>query len=108
MAPKRMYRAVAWGVYFVFSPSCEPNRGDVRAAPVPPAPAAAPVTEVAPTDRVDAPTPKAALAALRAEWLITMPVEGFRDARVTVPQGATEPRPVVVALHGAGDRPEWA
>jgi len=27
---------------------------------------------------------------------------------VTVPQGATEARPVVVALHGAGDRPEWA
>jgi predicted esterase len=35
-------------------------------------------------------------------------VTGFRDARVSVPLGATEPRPMVVALHGAGDRPEWA
>jgi hypothetical protein len=29
-------------------------------------------------------------------------------AFVSVPQGATEPRPVMVAVHGAGDRPEWA
>jgi len=34
-------------------------------------------------------------------------VEGFRDAVVSVPGGATEPRPVVVALHGNFDRPEW-
>lgn len=36
-----------------------------------------------------------------------MPVEGFRDAVVSVPRGAREPRPVVVALHGNYDRPEW-
>ena len=34
-------------------------------------------------------------------------VEGFRDAVVSIPVGATEPRPVVVALHGNFDRPEW-
>jgi len=50
-----------------------------------------------------------ALSPLQAEsWLIELPVEGFRDARVSVPLGAREMRPVVVALHGAGDRPEWA
>jgi predicted esterase len=27
---------------------------------------------------------------------------------VSVPLGATEPRPVMVGMHGAGDRPEWA
>ncbi len=49
------------------------------------------------------------LPALHAEsWLIELPVEGFRHARVSVPLGAREARPVVVALHGAGDRPEWA
>ncbi len=32
---------------------------------------------------------------------------GFGDASVTVPQGAKEPRPVVVVLHGNMDRPEW-
>ena len=38
---------------------------------------------------------------------VSLPVEGFRDAVVSVPLGATEPRPVVVALHGNFDRPEW-
>jgi len=27
---------------------------------------------------------------------------------VSVPNGAREPRPIMVALHGGGDRPEWA
>jgi hypothetical protein len=31
-----------------------------------------------------------------------------RAAFVSVPLGATEPRPVMVGMHGAGDRPEWA
>ncbi len=50
-----------------------------------------------------------ALAPLAAEnWLVTLPTEGFDDAVVAVPLGATEPRPVVVALHGIQDRAEWA
>jgi hypothetical protein len=49
------------------------------------------------------------LSPLVAEsWLIPLPVEGFRPAQVSVPLGARERRPIVVALHGAGDRPEWA
>ena len=39
--------------------------------------------------------------------LVSLPVAGFRDAIVSVPPGATEARPVVVALHGNFDRPEW-
>ncbi len=39
--------------------------------------------------------------------LAALSVTGFRDAIVSVPTSATEPRPVVVALHGNFDRPEW-
>jgi predicted esterase len=49
------------------------------------------------------------LPPLHAEsWLVELPLDGYRAARVSVPLGATDPRPIVVALHGAGDRPEWA
>jgi predicted esterase len=34
-------------------------------------------------------------------------VEGFNAAVVAVPVAAQEPRPVVLALHGNYDRPEW-
>jgi hypothetical protein len=39
--------------------------------------------------------------------LLPLAVAGFRDAMVSVPTGATQPRPVVLALHGNFDRPEW-
>jgi pimeloyl-ACP methyl ester carboxylesterase len=35
-------------------------------------------------------------------------VETVDDVKVSVPLGATEPRPLIVAAHGACDRPEWA
>jgi poly(3-hydroxybutyrate) depolymerase len=38
---------------------------------------------------------------------ITLPVPRHRDAVVSVPLGATSKRPVLVVVHGAGDRPEW-
>jgi predicted esterase len=38
---------------------------------------------------------------------IKLPVSGFRDAIVSVPVGATSLRPVLIALHGNFDRPEW-
>jgi len=40
-------------------------------------------------------------------WLVELPVEGFESAAVAVPLGAIEPRPVLIALHGGADRPEW-
>jgi predicted esterase len=43
-----------------------------------------------------------------AEWLEHFKLEGGDEASVTVPLGATTPRPVLIAVHGAGDRPEWA
>jgi hypothetical protein len=49
------------------------------------------------------------LPPLTAEsWLVTLPVPVKRAAVVSVPLGATEPRPVVLGVQGAGDRPEWA
>jgi predicted esterase len=55
-------------------------------------------------------TPRSRLAPLAANWLEALELddEKLGPASVSVPVGATEPRPVVVALHGHGDRPEWA
>ncbi|HEY5955923.1 MAG TPA: hypothetical protein VIV60_05195 [Polyangiaceae bacterium] len=39
--------------------------------------------------------------------LVALEVPGFLDAIVAVPLGTTSPRPVVLALHGNFDRPEW-
>ena len=39
--------------------------------------------------------------------LLPLPVPGFGEAVVSVPLGARTPRPVVIALHGNYDRPEW-
>jgi predicted esterase len=39
--------------------------------------------------------------------MMPLPVEGFRDAVVSLPLGTTARRPVVIALHGNYDRPEW-
>lgn len=48
-----------------------------------------------------------ALPALQGAWLERL---GSEQAPVVVtpPLGAVEPRPLVVGVHGAGDRPEWA
>lgn len=34
-------------------------------------------------------------------------VSSFPEAVVSVPNGATSPRPTIVVLHGSGDRPDW-
>jgi pimeloyl-ACP methyl ester carboxylesterase len=36
-----------------------------------------------------------------------LPVAGHPDAWISLPTGATGKRPVVVLIHGAGDRPDW-
>ena len=60
--------------------------------------------------------PRAVVAASAAQagavragsWLVALDVDGFGKAALAVPLGANEPRQVVIALHGAADRPEWA
>jgi pimeloyl-ACP methyl ester carboxylesterase len=43
-----------------------------------------------------------------AGWLVELRDGERIDGYVSVPEGARERRPLVVALHGGGDRPEWA
>ncbi len=45
--------------------------------------------------------------ALSGEPVVALEVAGFRAAVLAVPIGSTRARPVVVALHGNFDRPEW-
>ncbi len=50
----------------------------------------------------------AALAPIPPDPLFTnLPIPGFPEAVVSVPNGATSPRPVIIVLHGSGDRPDW-
>ncbi len=70
--------------------------------------------DVAPPRPVAAPAPPAEPARVEPEvrGLVSAPVvelevPGFRPATLVVPSGATSKRPVVVALHGNFDRPEW-
>ena len=42
-----------------------------------------------------------------AGFFEALPVAGHPDAWMSLPTGATGPRPVVVMIHGAGDRPDW-
>lgn len=69
--------------------------GDARAvaAPVVSASASAPTT------------PSSLLVPLVGEWLEVLP-DGA--GYVSPPTGATTKRPIVVAVHGAGDRPDWS
>lgn len=65
-------------------------------------------TAALPTDagpEADAPIADAGAAPLTAPWLerLDLPKNGL--AYVTPPLGATEPRPVIVAVHGAMDNP---
>jgi predicted esterase len=51
--------------------------------------------------------PPARLMPLAGMAMVDLPVPGFLPAVVSVPVGATSARPIVVALHGNFDRPEW-
>jgi poly(3-hydroxybutyrate) depolymerase len=49
-----------------------------------------------------------ALAPIPPQPLFTnLGVASFPEAVVSVPNGATSPRPVIIVLHGSGDRPDW-
>jgi predicted esterase len=93
---------------FVSLAAC--SRSHEPALAVSTAPSIAPaVTSDAGTDASDASDASTGLRPLtEAEWLEHFKLEGGDEASVTVPLGATTPRPILVAVHGAGDRPEWA
>ena len=48
-----------------------------------------------------------AASALGDDPLVALEVPGFRPAIVSVPVSTKRPRPIVLALHGNYDRPEW-
>lgn len=52
--------------------------------------------------------PRALAPLTDAAWLESLPMPAGHAVFVSVPLGATGPRPVMVGMHGAGDRPEWA
>lgn len=53
--------------------------------------------------------PKASLPPLAASsWLVPVETPGFGSALAALPLGARSPRPLLIAIHGDHDRPEWA
>ncbi len=42
-----------------------------------------------------------------ADTVVRLPLEGFPEAVVSLPTGAGDRRPIVIAAHGNYDRPEW-
>jgi hypothetical protein len=60
---------------------------------------------IIPTATAHVPT---ALSPLGGVWLENVRLDDGSDAFVSVPVGATTARPIVVAIHGAVDRPDWA
>ena len=90
--------------------SCRTPREPREHAAEPAAPSAVTSLSARPADTAGdvPPPPPPGLEPLGADApIVDLPVEGFRDAVVSVPLGAKEKRPVMVALHGNYDRPEW-
>lgn len=50
----------------------------------------------------------ALLEPLDGPWIRELPLTGGRKTFVAVPAGARHPLPLLVAVHGAGDRADWA
>lgn len=72
-----------------------------------PEPSPRTVATTAPVATEAAPPPKARPTLTADAPLARLPVEGFGDAIVSLPLGAHGKRPVVIAVHGNYDRPEW-
>jgi dienelactone hydrolase len=87
--------------------SCDRSRGSAPSTTAPntqPTPSTiAPVpSSVVSETEIDAGPPH-----LESAPLLSLAVAGFGDAIVSVPVGTTRKRPVLVAVHGNYDRPEW-
>lgn len=77
--------------------------------PASPAPPEPPPVDPPPQDL---PSPPARCAGAlpplsAASPFVALPVPRHHPAVVSLPLGATSPRPLLVVAHGAGDRPEW-
>ena len=101
--------------------SCRPPTADSQQTSTEPAePVASPSSDEAlapptsepvappPSEPTPVPDPEPGLSPLSLGGeFIDFDVPGFEPAVISVPAGATEPRPVVVATHGNYDTPEW-
>ena len=70
-------------------------------------PASAPTPALAPSAPSSAP-PVGLPPLFGVAWIEHLELEGGHEAYVCPPIGAREPRPLIVAVHGAGDRAEWS
>jgi predicted esterase len=67
-----------------------------------------PVPVHAPVPAPASPEPQGELPPLQGDWLERIELPDHQLIFVAPPVGARAPRPIVVAVHGAGDRPDWA
>ena len=74
----------------------------------PPPEPLAPAATALPAAPPDAPDSSASLPPLSGDWISRWSLPSGSVVYVTRPQGATGPRPVILAAHGAEDRPDWA
>ena len=80
--------------------SCrQPTHSDGSAQSTSPAPAASVLA---------APLPSGLPPLLGVAWIERLELDDGHEAYVCPPLGAREPRPLIVAVHGAGDRAEWS
>jgi len=92
----------AWGLLVLVGCSRAPH--EVAVSPAPPS---GPVSPGVPADdEHDAAHALAPLADPEGGQHVLALGDG-EEAHVAVPLGATAPRPVVIGVHGAGDKPEW-
>jgi len=76
-----------------------------------PATAAAPPSAAPPASSAQSTVPPAGVALQPLSgvaWIEHLDLDGGHEAYVCPPIGAREPRPLIVAVHGAGDRAEWS
>jgi predicted esterase len=76
--------------------------------PAPPSTPAAAPAPLHPSAESTAASDTSRLTPLQGDWLIELKEEGATPVFVAPPLGATAPRPFVLGVHGAGDRPEWS
>lgn len=105
MSSKARFALVLLGVVACSRPASEPGAG-VVSSPIEPALSAAPPAVEAPASS-SAPSSPPALPPLAGGPFAPLPVEGYAAAVVSLPSGAKGPRPVLVAVHGNYDTPEW-
>jgi len=105
MRPKLRYLEPLWLALALLSGCSKAERARSEPRPAQKPPAVAPAPPAPPPIAV---TPSDALEPLAGDWLERIELPGGQVVFIAPPVGARTPRPIVVAVHGAGDRPDWA